>query len=164
MPPQEEPPVLTTGRDQVIPFFGKSIEIGLAGEHRCCNRGWFLDRFSGLVIERGRPIDSLLHYASLAKSNECGLFLQGSSRLFYAWYPVHTGRRSKYIMGDRGHGPTFKLIEEAEKSWGRFSLADKKGLSQARRRQRPKGLPYFLSHIFRKRAFIEAHNVSDGLK
>jgi len=82
--------MLTTSRDQSIPFFSKGIEIGLVGEH--CDRDWLLEHFHTLLVEQRRAVDSLslnegrrtCGSVALARSNDCGLFLQDSSRLIRA--------------------------------------------------------------------------------
>jgi len=38
------------------------------------------------------------------------LFLQDSSRLIRAWYPVHAGRERNFIMADRCHEVLLKTL------------------------------------------------------
>lgn len=107
MPPQEKYSVLTTSRDQFIPFFSKSIEIGLVGEHR--DRGELLGHIHTLLIEQGVPFDRLSHNggrrtsgsAPSVKSKDCGLFLQDSPSL-PCGVIAFLCRPLENILGDRG--------------------------------------------------------------
>ena len=109
MPPQEKHSVLTTRRDQCIPFAANSIEIGLVGEHRCRDPIGLLGHFHTLLIEQSVPFGSLSHSggrrtcgsAPSVKSKDCGLFLQDSSSL-PCGVIAFLCRPLENILGDRG--------------------------------------------------------------
>jgi hypothetical protein len=105
MPPQEKHPMLTTRRDQFIPFSTNGIEVSLVGENRCSDPVGLLGQFHALFIEQHLFFDSLFHSGRgrtlgctpLVGSDDCNLFLQDPSRLS-AEDPNYCGRFGVYCI------------------------------------------------------------------